>query len=132
MAKKQTDKIEYTLDFEAFWKDFPRRWNKDFEGGSWVKRKKLPAFQSWQKLPEEIKAKCLSIVKRIKKAEGGSVRDAVTWLNQHGWDDIEEADKGQHLPVSMTNAIKNVTNEIKPVNINNERNRQLKALREKP
>lgn len=130
MTKKQAS-LDYTPEFEQFWKDFPSRWNKDFQGGSWVKRKKEPAFRAWQKLPEEIKTKCLRIVKRIKKAEGGSVRDAVTWINQYGWDDIEEADKGHHLPASMTNVIKNVANETKPVNINNERNRQLEKLKGK-
>lgn len=131
MTKKQAS-LDYTPDFEQFWKHYPRRWNKDFQGGSWVKRKKPPAFWAWQKLSEEIKAKCLRIVKQIKKSEGGSVRDAVTWINQYGWEDIEEAEEIQHLPASMTNIIKNVTNETKPVNISNERNRQLAALKEKP
>jgi hypothetical protein len=128
MTKKQAS-LDYTPEFELFWKSYPSRWNKDFQGGSWVKRKKLPAFQSWQKLSEEIKAKCLRIVKQIKKSEGGATRDAVTWINERGWDDIEEANNDQHLPTSMTTVLKNVANETKPVNVNNERNRQLAALK---
>ena len=111
----------YTDEFERFWKGFPARWNKDFQGGTWVKRRKHPAFDKWEKLSDDVRAKCLRIVRQIKKAEGGTVRDCVTWLNQYGWEDID-----QHLPESMTNAIKTV--EGHTININNERNRQRKEL----
>lgn len=118
---------KYTDEFEQFWKGFPARWNRDFQGGTWVKRKKYPAFEKWQKLPGETRAKCLRIIKQIKKAEGGAVRDAVTWLNQYGWDDINEIneiEEAYHLPGSM-NVLKSVDTTL---NINNERNRQRKKL----
>ena len=119
----------YTADFEQFWKGYPARWNKDFQGGQWVKRKKQPAFQSWQKLSDEIKAKCLRILKQIKRAEGGAVRDAVTWLNEKGWDDIKEAEEVQHLPASMTaNVFKPIP---KPPDLNDARNKQMAGLKEK-
>ena len=114
----------YTDEFERFWKGFPARWNRDFQGGTWVKRRKRPAFEKWEKLSDEVKAKCLRVVKQIKKAEGGAVRDAVTWLNQYGWEDIEEPEEVQHLPKSM-NVLKTVEHNI---NVNSERNRQRKEL----
>ena len=116
----------YTDEFERFWKGFPARWNKDFQGGTWVKRRKHPAFDKWEKLSDEVKSKCLRILKQIKKAEGGTVRDAVTWLNQYGWEDIDEPEEVQHLPESMTNIIKMVPEHR--VNVNNERKRQRKGL----
>lgn len=126
MAKKKLEQ-DYTSEFELFWRNFPSRWNKDFQGGSWIKRKKRPAFEAWRKLSEEIRAKCLRVVKQIKKSEGGSVRDAVTWINQIGWDDIEEnTGPIRHLPQAMTNGVKTV--ESTEVNANNERNRQMRAL----
>ena len=129
MARKH-QMIDYTPEFEHFWENFPSRWNKDFQHGSWVKRKKLPAFQAWQKLPEAIRAKCLRVVKQIKKSEGGSVRDAVTWINQYGWDDIKENEgPSQSLPATMTNVVESVPGGI---NFNDERNRQMKALGVKP
>ena len=85
--------MEYTADFEKFWYKYPRRWNKDL--GIWVKRKKYPAFLKWQKLHPEIQQECLSKVKLVKKYEGSAVRDCVTWLNQRGWEDIEE----DYIPV---------------------------------
>lgn len=81
---------KYTDEFETFWKLYPARWSKDCGGGCYIKRKKSPAFKVWQKLPQDIRDKCIRIAKKIKNAEGGYVRDCVTWLNQEGWDDIEE------------------------------------------
>ena len=103
--------IDYTADFQRFWKAYPKRWNRD--KGIWVKRKKFPAFESWQKLPDHIKAKCLRIAKTIRASEGVP-RDCVTWLNQRGWDDIEE-DEGpvEHLPASMTDRLRSVPS-LKP------------------
>ena len=120
----------YTPDFEQFWKGYPSRWNKDFQGGQWVKRKKQPAFQSWQKLSDEVRAKCLRILRQIKKSEGGAVRDAVTWLNEKGWDDIEEVEEVQHLPASMTaNVFKTVPKET---DLNDSRNKAMAGLKGKP
>ena len=80
---------EYTDEFMAFWKKFPARWSRTFQGGSYIKRKKRPAFDKWQTLSPAIRAECLYKVKYIKSSEGDSARDCVTWLNQYGWEDIE-------------------------------------------
>ena len=115
---------EYTSTFLIFWKSFPSRWNLNLH--TYVKRKKFPAFKAWQKLKPEIQAKCLRIVKKIKAAEG-TPRDCVTWLNQEGWDDIEEPDLDAHkLPQKLTSCLKRVDG---PVNPNNERNRQTNRLK---
>ncbi len=120
--KKSND---YTATFEIFWKGFPSRWNDNLHG--YVKRKKWPAFQKWEKLTSEIQQKCLRIVKKIKAAEG-TPRDCVTWLNERGYDDIDEPDlDAQKLPQSMTDSLKQVPGGL---NRNNERNRQTRLLKE--
>jgi len=78
--------MEYTSEFETFWKKYPARWNSNLS--VMVKRKKYPAFVSWQKLTPETQRECLFKAKYIKQTEG-TPRDCVTWLNQRGWDDIE-------------------------------------------
>lgn len=119
-------KNEYTPAFLIFWGGFPSRWNSNLH--TYVKRKKYPAFESWQKLSPEIQAKCLRIVKQIKKTEG-TPRDCVTWLNQRGWDDIDEPDLDvQRLPRSFTDSLKSIPET--GINVNNERNRQMQKLRE--
>jgi hypothetical protein len=116
--------MEYTEEFETFWKRYPARWNQDLS--IYVKRKKHPAFQKWQKLPKEIQAKCLRIVHLIKKAEG-TPRDAVTWLNQQGWDDIDEPElEASSLPQELIPHFKGVDIQV---NTNNRRNRQMDELR---
>jgi len=114
--------MNYTEEFETFWRQYPPRWNQNLS--VYVKRKKCPAFKVWQKLPKEIRAKCLRIVKKIKKSEG-TPRDAVTWLNQEGWDDIDE-EWTPSLPAGATISMKAVPEVA--VNTNNERNRQKDAL----
>lgn len=103
--------MKYTEEFERFWKAYPKRWNREL--GIWVKRKKRPAFQKWQLLSQEIRDECFAKVKLIKASEGGSVRDAVTWLNQDGWDDIELPKKYKPiLPKQITgNVLKIVTED---------------------
>ena len=78
--------MDYSEEFETFWKAFPSRWNRDI--GVFVKRKKWPAFEKWQKLSQTIKSDCLAKSRLIRLTEG-TPRDCVTWLNQRGWDDIE-------------------------------------------
>lgn len=120
--------MEYTDEFEKFWKLYPKRWNRN--SGLYVKRKKPLAFKKWQRLPQGIRDKCLRVVKKIWKAEGGSesVRDCVTWLNQEGYDEIDEPEEQvQHLPESMTaNILKIVPSEV---NTNNRRNEEIKKLK---
>jgi hypothetical protein len=125
--KKPKPPKDYTPIFLIFWKEYPARWNQNLH--TYVKRKKYPAFVAWQKLTPEIQQKCLRIVKLIKKTEG-TPRDAVTWLNQRGYDDIDEPDLGaQKLPQELTNVFKRVDNP--KVNVNNERNRQIRGLAER-
>ncbi len=118
--------MAYTDEFEQFWKKFPKRWNRDFQGGSWVKRKKRPAFDKWQTLSQNIRNECLYKARYIKQYEGGAVRDCVTWLNQYGWEDIE-IEVPAEVPV-IVNTIKFKQVPDGKVNVNNERNRQTRAL----
>lgn len=117
----------YTSEFEEFWLKYPTRWNRDL--GISVKRKKKPAFIKWQQLSQEIRRECLRKVTRIKSAEGGSVRDCVTWLNQEGWDDIDLPSKKVEtiLPKELTDkALKDVPGLV---NVNNARNRNMDILK---
>lgn len=115
--------MDYTTEFETFWVKYPKRWNRDL--GCFVKRKKWPAFQKWQKLSKAIRSDCLAKVHLIRRAEG-TPRDCVTWLNQRGWEDIE-LEKPKLIPTKLLPKMKIV--ESIEVNINNERNRQIAALK---
>ncbi len=117
--------MDYTEEFETFWKLYPKRWNRDM--GGYVKRKKWPAFEKWQKLDQAIRNECLAKARLIKATEG-TPRDCVTWLNQRGWDDIELPDKPQHkaLPAEIIPKLKVVESHI--INVNNERNKQIEKL----
>ena len=99
--------MDYTPEFETFWKQFPSRWNRDL--GISVKRKKWPAFEKWQKLSQAIRNDCLAKACLIKQSEG-TPRDCVTWLNQRGWDDIELPDKPKPkaLPAALVPVMKTV------------------------
>jgi hypothetical protein len=93
--------MEYSKEFEYFWKLYPKRWNANLH--TYVKRKKYPAWQSWQKLDEDTQQHILSVVKLIRVSEGGRPRDAVTWLNQRGWDDVDPPKGWQpQLPEELT------------------------------
>ena len=119
--------MDYTPEFEIFWKAYPKRWNRDL--GCSVKRQKYPAFLKWQKLSKAIKAKCLSRVHLIKQFEGVP-RDCVTWINQRGWDDMEWEEL-KKLPVGFPKEmIENLLKKVPEANINvsNERNRQKNKL----
>ena len=116
--------MEYTPEFETFWKAYPKRWNTDI--GGYVKRKKWPAFEKWQKLSQTIRSDCLAKSRLIRLTEG-TPRDCVTWLNQRGWDDIElPSPKPKALPAEITPKLKIVKSHI--INVNNKRNQQIKAL----
>ena len=116
--------MEYTAEFETFWKLYPSRWNSNVH--SYVKRKKWPAFEKWQRLSQAIRNDCLAKARLIKATEG-TPRDCVTWLNQRGWDDIElPAPPPKALPAEITPKLKVVESHI--VNTNNERNKQIEKL----
>lgn len=98
--------MEYTEEFEKFWKAYPKRWNRDI--GSFVKRKKFPAFEKWQKLSQTVRDECLAKSRLIRKTEG-TPRDCVTWLNQRGWDDIElPKPKPEPMPANVVPIMKSV------------------------
>jgi hypothetical protein len=123
MAGKQL----YTDEFEVFWRYYPKRWDRNRQ--KLIKRKKFPAFESWQKLESDTHHEILTKVKFIKDFEGGSARDPVTWLNQRGWDDIEF--KVGYIPVLpkelLESALKRTVFE--PVDSNQSRTDNLKKLR---
>ncbi len=79
--------MNYTPEFLEFFVKYPFRWDR--QASRRIKRKKGPAFKSWQKLTPEIHAECLRKVRYIKQFEGSAIRDPVTWLNQSGWEDID-------------------------------------------
>lgn len=75
---------EYTLDFEAWWQDYPR---KDGKGA---------AFDSWMKLPAELKIRAHEGLTKLLPSMRDRIRrkgmddgcpHASTWLNQGRWDD---------------------------------------------
>ena len=76
--------MEYSKEFEYFWKQYPHRNNRPI--------KKCPAYQIWLRLSDEEIHEICTKAKYIKKFEGGPyARDAVTWLhptNQRGWEDM--------------------------------------------
>ena len=121
----QPPTTEYTEEFEIFWKKYPKRWNRDL--GVFVKRKKWPAFEKWQKLPQAIRDDCLAKSRLIKATEG-TPRDCVTWLNQRGWDDIE-LEKPKPLPKDLVPDMKKV--ESHTVDFNDARNKEMGKLAKK-
>ena len=119
-------RIPYSKEFEYFWRTYPKRWDRSHS--KLIKRKKFPAWQSWLQLDEETQHEILTKAKYIKDFEGSAARDAVTWLNQRGWDDITFPETW--VPVLPEELTKDVLKEVdtKTVNINDERNRQRKAM----
>jgi hypothetical protein len=118
--------MEYTREFEVFWKLYPTRWDRTCSKR--IKRKKFPAFEKWQALEDDTRHEILTKAKFIKDFEGSSARDAVTWLNNRGWDDIEfNPDYVPILPKELTEgALKKVEPNI--INVSNERNKQKNKL----
>lgn len=117
--------MTYSDEFEVFWKYYPKRWDRT--RSKLIKRKKFPAWESWQKLDEETQHEILTKAKYIKDFEGGAARDAVTWLNQRGWDDIEFSESWKPvLPAAFTDSV--FKDLPKTVDIGIERNRQKNAL----
>ena len=97
--------MAYSKEFEVFWRLYPKRWDRG--RNKLIKRKKFPAWESWQKLDEDTQHEILTKAKYIKDFEGSSARDAVTWLNQRGWDDVEFPDSWVPvLPNELTDICK--------------------------
>lgn len=116
--------MEYSLEFETFWKYYPHRNGKPI--------KKCPAYKVWNRLTDDEQHEILTKVKYIKKFENGPyTRDAKTWLhpeNQRGWEDITfKADWVPVLPAELTeNALRD--GRTIPINVNDERNDQKNKL----
>ena len=118
----------YTPEFEYFWRVYPKRWDRN--RSKMIKRKKFPAWESWLKLDDETHHDILTKTKYIKDFEGGAVRDAVTWLNQRGWDDITFP--GSWVPVLPPELTKDVLKtDIKTLDVNERRNAIRKGLKVK-
>lgn len=116
--------MDYTAEFETFWQLYPKRWNQDL--GVYVKRKKWPAFEKWQKLSQAIRNDCLAKVYLIKATEG-TPRDCVTWLNQRGWDDIELPKPPlKALPAALVPVMKTVVFDKR--SISDKANKQIEKL----
>ena len=119
--------MKYTEDFETFWVKYPARWSQSMSAH--IKRRKQPAFISWQKLSLEVQQECISKVHLIKQAEGGAsaVRDCATWLNQEGWDDIDLPEENiKTLPKKYTNSV--FMEDNFKIDTNEQRNKLRKGL----
>ena len=95
--------MEYSKEFEVFWKLYPHRNGKPI--------KKRPAWNMWQRLTDDEIYEICTKAKYIKQFEGGPyARDAVTWLhpeNQRGWEDITfKPDWVPVLPAELTDVCK--------------------------
>jgi len=116
---------QYSKEFEYFWRVYPSRWDRDMSRR--IKRKKAPAWDKWQKLDPQTRHEILTKAKYIKDFEGSYARDAVTWLNQRGWDDMDfKPDWKPTLPEELLNVLKPV--ELPTVDFNDKRNRQQMEL----
>ncbi len=77
--------MEYTEEFEKFWRDYPKRWNRS--SGKHYKVGKWEAFQVWKRLSQKDKNKILIVVKYMQTGE--FVLDAHRWLKKRRFDDME-------------------------------------------
>lgn len=122
------EKLPYTREFEVFWRYYPDRWDRSMNKK--IKRKKRPAFDKWLLLSDEIRHEILTKVKYIRQFEGAYARDAVTWLNQCGWEDIEFKPAYQPvLPPEMLDVLKPVPDDV---DSNQRRTDNLRLLKAKP
>ncbi len=128
MARKQAvTQLDYTPEFEQFWKSYPRRQNSQ---GAWIREGKYEAMIIWNQMGAEDRKHALYAVVIYEKGRPKLPKDACRWLKYRRYDDFDMPEEpGHHLPASMTNVVKAV-----PIGIdhNDERNRQMRALKEKP
>lgn len=93
--------MEYSKEFEVFWKLYPGRYNEVARRK--VKRKKSDAGKVWNTLSKEIQHEILTKAKFIKDFEGKYPSDPVVWLRRDGWDDITFPDTWvPQLPEELT------------------------------
>lgn len=77
--------MDYTEEFEIFWKIYPKRWNRS--SGKHYKVGKYEAFQAWKRLSQKDRCKILIVVKYMQ--DGEFVLDAHRWLKKRRFDDME-------------------------------------------
>ena len=95
--------MDYTAEFETFWKAFPKRWNRS--SGRHYKVGKYEASQVWKRLSQKDRNKILIVVKYMQTGE--FVLDAHRWLKKRRFDDIEIREPLKRKPV--------VSREIKKI-----------------
>lgn len=77
--------MDYTEEFEIFWKAYPKRWNRS--SGRHYKVGKWEAFHAWKRLSQKDRNDILIKVKYMKSGE--FVLDAHRWLKKRRFDDME-------------------------------------------
>lgn len=113
----------YTDDFLEFWQKYPKRWHKDSD--RYYKVGKWEAMLEWRKLDDEDRKIALIAVKSLRTGE--FVKDAHRWLSKRRFDDIELPKTNQPiLSKHLTDTIFKTV--IRPVDINDARNRNMRAL----
>jgi hypothetical protein len=118
--------VAYTPEFLIFWGRYPKRLFPD--KGAWLRPGKQSAMRVWATMAAEDKAHAMYSVSLWFNVRPKYPQNASTWLNQRGYDDWDMPEpEGEHLPEEMTNVVKLVPEN--KVNINNERNRQVAALK---
>lgn len=82
--KKKRQPINYSEEFELFWKKFKGRWKPETD--EYVKVGKYDAFQEWQKLTVDEQRRAWTAADRVK---GEYVPDACRWLKRKLFDDFK-------------------------------------------
>jgi len=92
--------MNYTQEFETFWRLYPKRWNRS--SGRYYKVGKWEAFQVWKRLSQKDRNDILIKVKTMQTGE--FVLDAHRWLKKRRFDDIE-IPKPKPKPIAVPQAI---------------------------
>lgn len=81
-------RIEYTDEFQLFWRLWPGRWRP--ESDTVIKVGKYEAFKVWQKLSTEEWDEIIALLKsgKVKQAGTQYLPDAHRWLNNRRWEDF--------------------------------------------
>ena len=139
--------MTYTAEFETFWKDYPKRWNRS--SGRYYKVGKWEASQAWKRLSQKNRNVILIKVKYMKTGE--FVLDAHRWLKKRRFDDIEipkpkpklqsipkpiespeaiaeRAERGRVWKVEYDKRIKKLFEPMPEKDFNDKRNTALNAL----
>jgi hypothetical protein len=127
--------MDYTKEFKAFWQIYPPRYHEAGRpkvGGGyehyWKIGKRL-AMKQWKALTAYQKRWAMYSVQFMRK--GKYVPDAHRWLRDGKFEDWDMPEEYETMPDEIMNTIK--INEVPDgkVDVNNERNRQVKDLERK-